>query len=403
MPGQPQFPGQHPGERVIFKKRRHWFILLTWLTPPFLLFLATVGVGFGIGLALSLSIPLWTGVILLLSIGPLGLTIWRFLDWENDHYILTSERVLHIERVYFLFEGRREANLDKIQDVTVRMPSMMANMLNFGNVRIETAGTAGQINFQSAPDPRKVQQVIFKEAGLPAAGMQAAEQWETGRMRILHPFEMLARMLYPVYPTGPNVKVWRKHWFILFTKLVRLLLAALLLLVVWIAILLSGIPGSVQLIPEIAIQVIPGVLFLILVGRIAWVTIDWHNDLYILTDTHVIDIEKRPFTMEFRREANLGMIQDVRYEQPSFLAKFLDFGNTQLETAGTLGEFTFDSIPHPRQVQQVITGRLADFRRRVAEAKPKPAPKTEEDLARTVEKILNERYGLLPQPPRKQS
>lgn len=399
MPDRPQFPGQHPNERVIFKLRRHWFILLKWLTPPFVLFLATVGVGVGIGLALSLSMPVWAGAIVLLSIGPLGFTIWRFLDWENDHYILTDQRVLHIERVYFLFESREEANLDKVQDVTIRMPSLLANLLYFGNVEIETASTAGQIRFESVPKPRSVQQLIFKEAGLPEAAMKPEERWEAGRMRILRPFEVLARMLYPVYPRGGDVYVWRKHWFILLTKMISPLLAALLVLVVWIIILLLGMPARLQPIPDILIKVIPGIVFLILVGRIAWIAIDWHNDLYVLTDTHVLDIEKRPFTSEFRREANLGMIQNVSYEQPTFIAKLLDFGNTRLETAGRMGEFTFDNVPRPRHVQEVIIQRLADFRQRSARNKPKPAPKTREELEQTLERILSERYGLLPQQP----
>jgi uncharacterized membrane protein YdbT with pleckstrin-like domain len=403
MSDRPQFPGQHRDETVVFKKRRHWYILLKWLMPPLAIFFAAVGVGVGVGLALSLTALPWAGLIFLLCIGPLGFTIWRFLDWENDHYILTNQRVLHIERVYFLFESRQEANLDKVQDVTVRMPSLIANMLYFGDVTIETASKTGQIKFESIPKPRKIQRLIFEAAGLPEASMKEAEEWQAGRMRIMHPLKMFARMLYPVYPRGGDVRVWRKHWFRLLTKVIRPVLIALLVLVVWAAVLLSNLPAPVELIPEVAIVVIPAIILLILVGWIAWITIDWHNDLYVLTDTHVIDIEKKPFTSEFRREANLGMIQDVSYEQPTFLAKFLNYGNTRLETAGTMGEFTFDSIPNPRQVQEVIARRLADFRKRAGKTRPKPAPRTEEELTKALEKILNERYGLLPKPPKKQS
>lgn len=400
MPARPRFPGQHPDERVIFILRRHWFILLKWLTPPLLLVLATMGVGVGIGLAVPLSVPVWAGLILLLSTGPFALLVWRFLNWENDHYILTDRRVLHIERVYFLFESRDEASLDKIQDVTVKMPSLMANVLYFGDVEIETARPGGPIKFESVPKPRKVQRLIFKQAGLPEPGTKESEEWRGERTWLLRPIETLVRMFYALVPKGGDVIVWRKHWFVLLTKMIRPLLATLLLLVVWAAVLLTDITGPLQPIPALLIKVTPGIFFLIVVGWIAWIAIDWHNDLYILTDTHIIDIEKRPFTLEFRREANLGMIQNVSYEQPSFIAKLLDFGNTRLETAGTMGEFTFDNIPHPRQVQQVITQRLTDFRRRT---QPRPALRTEEELIQTVEKILTERYGLLPPPPEKQS
>lgn len=393
MPERPQFPGQQPGEKVICRLRRHWFVLLQRLISPFILFVVTIGVGVGIGLAIALSTFVWAGVIVLLAIGPLGLLIWRFLDWENDHYILTDRRVLHIERVYFFFEGREEAPLSKIQDVTVKMPSLMANLLYFGDVEIETAGRGGKIRFASVPKPRKVQRLIFKQAGLPEPGTDEAEEWQPDQWYFLRPLEVFARMLYAVVPEGDNVIVWRKHWIVLITKIIRPLLVALLLLVVWAILLVIELPASEQPFLEMVIRALPGIAFLVAVFWIAWIVIDWHNDLYILTDTHVIDIEKRPFTLEFRREANLGMIQNVSYEQPSFIAKLLDFGNTRLETAGTTGEFTFDSIPHPRRVQEVIIQRLYDYRRRM---EPKPAPRTREELEQVIHEILGQQYGLQP-------
>ena len=393
MPDRPQFPGQQVDEKVVFRLRRHWFILLQRLIPLFILFLVAVGFGIGIGLALMLSTLEWAGVILLLCIGPLALLIWRFLDWENDHYILTDRRVLHIERVYFLFEAREEALLNKLQDVTVEMPSLMANLLYFGDVKIETAGTGGQINFKSVPKPRKAQRLIFKQAGLPEPGTEDSEEWPADRMRVLRPFEAFTRMLYAVVPEGDNVVIWRKHWIVLLTKMIRPLLVAVLLLVVWVALLLMELPISAHPFLEMVVKAIPGIALMISVCWIAWITIDWHNDLYILTDTHVIDIEKRPFTLEFRREANFGMIQNVSYEQPSFIAKLLDYGNTKLETAGTMGEFTFDRIPQPRQVQEVITQRLTDHRRRT---RPTPAPRTREELEQALQEILSQQYGLSP-------
>lgn len=397
MPNRPQFPGQHPDEEVVFKQRRHWWIFLRWAGPPLLLFTVTVSIGIGIGLAFSLSTLVWAGLVVLLSIAPLGLTIWRFLDWENDHYILTNQRVLHIERVYFLFESRDEASLDRIQDVAVTMPTLTANLLSLGDVEIETASATGLIKFESIAKPREIQRLILKQAGLPEPTTKAVEEWRANQPLILRPLAMLVQMFYPIYPTGGNVQAWRKHWFFLLTKMMRPLLAALLLLVVWVVILLTDPSIPLQFIPGAALKAIPGGLLFILAGWIAWIAIDWHNDIYVLTDTHVIDIEKRPFTLEFRREANLGMIQNVSYEQPSFLAKLLDFGNTRLETAGTMGEFTFDSIPNPREVQTVIIQRLAEFRRRTAKPKPKPAPRTQEELEKTLADVLSKRYGLLPQ------
>lgn len=371
MANRPQFPGQHRNEQVIFKKRRHWYVLLKWVVPPALLFIAAAGVGLIAGLALGLNVFLWAGLILLLSIGPLGFTVWRFLDWENDHYILTNRRILHIERVYFLFESRSEANLDKIQDVTVRMPNMIANVLHFGNLEIETASTAGQIKFESIPQPRKAQREVFQAAGLPVMDMKEAEEWQASELRIMRPLEMFAQMLYPVYPRTGDVRVWRKHWFVLLTNMALPVVAAIALFVVGFLVLRINRQISVVPVSEEVALLVLAILLLIIIARIAWIAIDWHNDLYVLTPTHVLDIEKRPFTSEFRREANLSMIQNVSYEQPGFIAKLLDFGNTKLETAGKKGEFTFDNVPKPREVQNIIIERLdaarAEARRRKQE------------------------------------
>ena len=394
MSARPQFPGQHPDEKVILKLRRHWFVLLTSLIPPLLLLIATVGIGIGIGLALNLSLFIWAGLIFFLSLAPLGLAIWRFLDWENDHYFLTDRRVLHIERIYFLFEQREEASLDKIQNVTVRMTSLISNLLNFGDVEIETAGTEGRIVFRAVPNPRKVQQMVFRQAGLPEPDTEDREERAGNWLHPLRPFYTLHRMLYAAIPHGSNVYVWRKHWIALIQKIIRPLLIGLFLLIVWLIILFSPLAIAIPFVPEMVIKVIPGIIFLLDVIWLVWLTIDWRNDVYVLTETHVIDIEKRPFTLEVRREADLNMIQNAGYEQPSFLAKLLDYGNIRLETAGTMGELTFDTIPHPRDVQEKIMERLNQINR--AKAKTEPAPKTREDLEKLVAEILKEQYGLNP-------
>jgi len=170
-------------------------------------------------------------------------------------------------------------------------------------------------------------------------------------------------MLYPTYPTEEEgVIIWRKHWWVLNSDLILSLLAIFVLVTVWLWALTSlSYPGWVN------------VLFALgLAGIAIWIafkTIDWHNDLYILTKDRVIDIEKKPFVFEHRREANLATIQDVSLEQIGFTAKMLDFGNVLLKTAGRAGEFTFDSVAHPKEVQATIAARMNEFRqnKRLAE------------------------------------
>jgi len=385
------FPGQRPDEEVIFVKRRHWFVLLRWITPPAILLLTMLGIGLVIGIAAELQPLVWALVILVLIAIPVGLTVWRVLDWENDHYILTDQRVVHIERVYFLFESRHEASLSKIQDVTFAMPTPLHNVLNFGDVEIETAGTAGQIRFEAVPQPREIQSLILKAAGLQRRGRPAREAPQAeaaGFWKLFRAMgEFLVRMLYPVYPRR-GVIVWRKHWYVLLRSAFIPAAAAFLTASIILALMLT------RPVP-IAIAIL-SLVFLLLVAVLAFLFIDWHNDIYILTTDRVIDIEKRPFTREFRREANMAMIQDVSYEQPGFIAKLLNFGNVRLETAGTRGEFTFDNVPNPRGVQNEIVRRLSAYRAHLQEEQ---ARRERERFLQMVQEAMQEIVQHPPSPP----
>ncbi len=377
---QQLFPGQRPDEKVLFMKRRHWFVLLLWTVPLLLLLFVMFGIGLLIGVAVELNPVIWALVILALIALPTGMLVWRILDWENDHYILTNRRVIHIERVYFLFESRQEAPLSKVQDVTFVMPTPLHNVLDFGDVVAETAAPEGQIIFEAIPKPREIQAQILRAAGLREHGRVPGEQPEGFSFwRLLRAMgEFLARMLYPVYPRH-GVIIWRKHWFVLLKALVSPA----------VGMLLTGVFISVALgleAPQIVVLIL-SLVFLLLVAWLVFRVIDWHNDIYILTADRVIDIEKRPFTREFRREANMGMIQNVSYEQPSFISKVLNFGNVRLETAGTLGEFTFDNVPRPREVQSEITRRLAAYR---AHMEQEHVRREREQFRRMVEETLQE-------------
>ena len=153
---------------------------------------------------------------------------------------------------------------------------------------------------------------------------------------------------------GENQIVWRKHWWALLKEMVSPVLTLVILLILWTAAtLLRGF--------SLWFDLLLGIFLVAISGWITWRVIDWRNDLYVITDDRAIDIEKVPFIREERREAGLDKIQDVRYLQEGFIALRLDFGNVRLETAGGIEAFTFDSVPHPRQVQTEIFKRIDQF------------------------------------------
>ncbi|MBC8263033.1 MAG: PH domain-containing protein [Anaerolineales bacterium] len=352
MVKKPLFPGQLESEKVVIYERRHWFAIIKWIgvRPPILLLVSLM---IAWGATKLLAPPQGIKLVYWLSILAPALIwiVWRVLDWGNDRYIVTNKRVIHRERVYFFSEERKEAYLDRVQDVTIEIINPFANVLNFGDVIIETASKAGTIEFQAISKPRDIQRLLLESAGLPPKKGELASQ---PQRRLLG--RGIWRMFYPTYPSEEeDVIIWRKHWWVLNRDLVLPLLAIFALGTIWLWALTSlKYPGWIN------------VLFTLGLATIAfWVAfklIDWHNDLYILTKDRVIDIEKKPFVFEHRREANLDAIQDVSLEQIGLTAKVLDFGNVLLKTASGAGEFTFDSVPHPEEVQATIAERLNEFR-----------------------------------------
>ncbi len=395
MANESIFPGQLDDENVIICERRHWYTIIKWAKRPFLLLLFSSLAAWAAtaltGHASALSLILY-GIV---AVAATWFT-WEVLDWENDRYIVTNRRVIHIEKVYLVREKRDEAPLAMIQDVSVDMQGLMTNLLYFGDVIIQTAGTLGTIRFRGIPKPRKAQAQILAlmSQARPALPLEEEEEepeairvvreilgaprpepeplpaaaeglrWESEQPRRTQLLKVLRLMVFAHPDFGENQKIWRKHWWALVTKITSPALTFFILIILWSA-------ASLILGFNIWFDVLLGISLIANAVRLIWLFIDWENDLYVITDNRAVDIEKVPFIREHRREASLDKIQDVRYLQEGFIATRLDFGNVRLETAGGIGEFTFDSVPHPRQVQIEIFKRMERFHREAAREEKK--------------------------------
>ena len=393
FPG-PEFPGQFPDEEIYLFERRYWFVLLQWVWVPgsltfvlglVVLVLTSLAALIGHPFSAGTRVLLW---ILFLSPGC-GWIIWRILDWGNDWFIVTDRRVIHIDEIPFIRLRRDEAPLDMIQDVTVHMRGLWQNLLYFGNVVNQTAGTLGTVRFIGIRKPRKVQALILALIGgarrrraappeeaplreirevlgfppreeMPVPPEAEGLRWESERFRRGQLGLVLRRLFLAEPRFGENQIVWRKHWWALLRALVQPTFIFAVIAILWLA---SGTLFEYS--PWV--DVFFGLALMGVFTWVVWHTLDWWNDLYVLTDERVVDIEKVPLLAEERREARLDRIQNVRYDQPSLIYRLLNFGHVRLETAGEIGHFTFDYIPHPQEVQAEIFRRLAAFRQRVEE------------------------------------
>lgn len=161
-------PHHEPGEKVVLHLRRHWFILLK--TVLFFLFLAILPLFMRYFFTQQapglLTHELWRPV-LVLATSIYYLYIWAlfyrgFLDYYLDLWVVTDRRILNIEQNDLFHRVISEHRLNKIQDVTSTQQGMFATFLDFGEVRIQTAGQDPRFNFEQVPAPHAVARQVNK-------------------------------------------------------------------------------------------------------------------------------------------------------------------------------------------------------------------------------------------------
>ncbi len=77
-------------------------------------------------------------IVYLMIILLVSFILWS--DYYLDIWIITSERIVDINQKGLFNREVSEFMLDKVQDVSVEVPNMLATMMKYGNLRIQTAG-----------------------------------------------------------------------------------------------------------------------------------------------------------------------------------------------------------------------------------------------------------------------
>jgi uncharacterized membrane protein YdbT with pleckstrin-like domain len=95
--------------------------------------------------------------------------VYQYVDYWNDVYIVTDNEVIDVQRnlaifpLWFIFtESRRQASLDKVQNVNLQIPNLLASVLGYGDVIVQTAGTEGTLDFLFVSNPRHVQAEVLR-------------------------------------------------------------------------------------------------------------------------------------------------------------------------------------------------------------------------------------------------
>jgi hypothetical protein len=375
-------PDLRAHEDVVWCAGQHWSAPARRAAFPALA--ALVGLALALGapsLAASWPAPwpfLGAAILATASALAVGRLIWIYLDWVDDALIVTTERVVWVQKTAFFNERRREIPVHHVENVGMAVDGLAARWLGYGDVLIEAAG-APPLAVAAIPRPQALQQRIFdvqiwgaaerkqrEQAATDAAlrgalGLSSATALPspTGDVVIHLPAQATDRpTIAPEAAERPLV--WRRHWWLLIADCFRAaLLLALVGLVATLAPLTPGLRGELAWLLAAALFG----LALIGLGMLLWAILAWREDRYVLDGDRLIGIDGAPFGLRREvKETSLARVQDVAYAIPHPLANLLNFGDVLVQTAGATQAFTFDGVADPRAVHAAISARLAAAR-----------------------------------------
>lgn len=388
-------------DEVVYQvRRKHIAFLFVAIVPPLLLmFFSILFVVLMQALLTSRSINnvafFGAGFLNLIALIWGG---WVSLDWKNDIYVVTSRRVLWIERIMLIYESRVEAPLDTILSVNVSS-SYIGRILGYGDVIVKTF--TGQVPFRGVGAPDLMSALVEEHWNRAVFGIQKEEERtidqsirqiihneerdDVKEYRVNKPFSQQEKgndlpnykepgiretyfgKLFAVRIEEGDTITFRKHWISLLEK--AWIPSLIILLVVFALILYDFfyIIGEVQFESPLIIQVITFlILFLFIFPWWLYNYIDWCNDIYQLTDKNIFDIERKPFGKEIKKSAPIENILSLEHERPGLIGYLLNFGNVTIN----IGEvkFIFRDVYEPARVQQDIFNRMYSLRKKRKQA-----------------------------------
>lgn len=162
VPDNVRFETQEAEEVVELFLRQHPVVNIPWILVTFILVTVPVIV-FPMLLRISpMEVP---GRYLLVGtafwyLATFGYALTNFIYWFFNIYIVTNERLVDIDFLYLLYKRFSQAELAKVQDLSYTSGGILAAIFDYGNVSVETAGEAPNLDFEKIPHPEKVVETI---------------------------------------------------------------------------------------------------------------------------------------------------------------------------------------------------------------------------------------------------
>jgi len=388
------FKWVRPDEVVYFLARKHPILLWRALVLPV------------ISLAAPLLMMLWAmmaqanwifavAVVFLLAIA--GWVAWEVVDWGNDYYIVTNQRVVWVEKVVGIFDSRQEAPLSTILSVGVETDAI-GRILDYGHVIVRTFVGKIPFNYVSHPyhasrlveeywgrtkerslssEKEAMKNALRKRLNLPVPDETTAppESQKFSKLKRPSVFKLFLANLFKLRLEDGDTVTYRKHSFVLWRQIWLPTMIIVVLFAWWLGRIISLIFFPDPANPLFSLQngeftvdsLVLAIPIVSIPFHLWWLYqyVDWKNDIFMVTPDQIIDIDKTPFGTEERRAAPLDNILSTESERIGFLGNIFNFGTVYITVGGT--KLEFQDVFDPNTVQSDID------RRRMARAAAKAA------------------------------
>lgn len=378
-----KFNWLQPNEIIYYLAGRHPITLIAWIYVPVLIFIGLFILGLLInGIYSRTWIISFFGFLMVLDLLVL---IWQWIDWSNDYYIVTNERVMRTEKIIALYDSREEAPLGTIISVNVNSSGFIQRWIGLGDVVVRTFTT--QITMYDVSYPNQVEAMVqeyWNRSKEKTSSVEDVAIKKALRLKLYPPPpkpieekppepktkpESYATSLYRMFFANflrvrfedSNVVTYRKHWFVLVRDTFKQFV--LFLFLIFVPIMLPGI-FSVSLGASGW-----SILGLLLFGVIVWWIydyVDWVNDVYKVTPDQIIDVYKKPLGKEQRKSAQLENIMSTSSERRGIVGLLLNYGIVKIKVGVEVFDFT--DVFDPPQVEQDIIRRIAARKNKKSEA-----------------------------------
>lgn len=157
-------------EDLLLFLRSHFVTNVPWIIKalllalaPFAIFIASTFIGLSINFLPDgyITLILIFYYFFILS----GYVFVKFLTWFYNISIVTNIRIIDIDFSSLVFENVDATKLTQVEDVGYEQIGIVRSIFDYGNVHVQTAGTAQNIEFLAVPHPERVVKIIHDLMG----------------------------------------------------------------------------------------------------------------------------------------------------------------------------------------------------------------------------------------------